>query len=110
MDRSHWAQWFCMNKTTLKAILLMLYGIENFYVAISCIYSLWVYSLTGRHAAILNCTVGALMFSLHPIVSFFLAVPPSVQLYTYCDSFIGEYLNNYSGDIWYTEEFFLSVF
>lgn len=34
MNRSHWAQWFCMNKNTLKAILLLLYGIENFYDAI----------------------------------------------------------------------------
>lgn len=80
-----------MNKNTLKAILLMLYGIENFYDALK-LMGIFI----NLKATILNCTVGDLMFLLHQIISFFLAVPP---LYTYRHSFIGEYLTNYSGDI-----------
>lgn len=83
-----------MNKNTLKAILLMLYGIENFYDALK-LMGIFINS----KATILNCTVGDLMFLLHQIISFFLAVPPSIQLYTYRHSIIREYLTNYSGDI-----------
>lgn len=101
MNRSHWAQWFCMNKNTLKAILLLLYGIENFYDAIKLMGIFINNELYSRGFDVLiapNYLIFSSCSSVYSVIHIIVI-----------RSIIREYLTKYSGDIWYQEEFFVCI-